>query len=632
MVLSNNNLTLYKIATTYISVATAFLCARYGLAQSANTVNSTLDSAYHSPFSGQALSDIFLGRNTVGPYVLAYTNVDSNSIVVMRGSAIQQQVVDYRVDTATGTITFTKQLKQGEIARVDYLTIPGKSKLNTAASIQTFKFNLIDLGSAMSFDAVLKPYSTLGNPSAGVTSNGMMILGLNSAMKLTSTSGVTSKIYLDANGGNILDHGGIQLNEISKLSIGQFSAGYSRAGSQFTASDASGISAGKEKLTAVGTLNAIHGFVASATFQQMTDIPSGGKGNTVTSIGEKLTGSLGGQTKLLVTRLETTTRGADSSSAVRTNTRFQLDDKLDKRTSVTALLDHNDSDVGGISTVNQTSSLTVKSQAKDNVLVTGSFQNKLLPTGNEDVTNLKVEAAASKTLKLSALVGDRYTSSASIRTREATMEFAPSRAVTLLSNLQLQTNGNMETVSKGVSGSVRPNKFVEVSGGVKLRDQFNQGVPDLNTSDTYDVKITLGSPKNIFKVSGGFTDNPDDGTGNVLRARNRSLNVQSTLGRVDIGGGVTLQEEYITLKSNQVVDLRFGWRMAKSTTFSSSFKGTQSLDQSLLGTDTYAMTLTHKIGSLFDLSISGTMTSYLTNGILQPNQDYRAEAKLGVKF
>jgi hypothetical protein len=38
------------------------------------------------------------------------------------------------------------------------------------------------------------------------------------------------------------------------------------------------------------------------------------------------------------------------------------------------------------------------------------------------------------------------------------------------------------------------------------------------------------------------------------------------------------------------------------------------------------------VGSLLDFALSGTMTNYLKDGLPQPNQDYRAEAKLGLHF
>ena len=36
--------------------------------------------------------------------------------------------------------------------------------------------------------------------------------------------------------------------------------------------------------------------------------------------------------------------------------------------------------------------------------------------------------------------------------------------------------------------------------------------------------------------------------------------------------------------------------------------------------------------SPLDLALSGVVTTYEKDGILQPNRDYKAEAKLGLRF
>ena len=56
------------------------------------------------------------------------------------------------------------------------------------------------------------------------------------------------------------------------------------------------------------------------------------------------------------------------------------------------------------------------------------------------------------------------------------------------------------------------------------------------------------------------------------------------------------------------------------------------VDTSLLAADTYSLSLTHRIGSIFDLALSGVVTTYEKDGLLQPNRDYKAEARLGIKF
>src|SRR5207302_3432303 len=110
------------------------------------------------------------------------------------------------------------------------------------------------------------------------------------------------------------------------------SAGFTRAGSGYAAGDETGLKAGAQVLDAAGTLAAIHGFTAGASFKQTTELPTAGKGATVTVLGEKLTGNLTPGTRLAATRTETTTDAADGTSTTKVASRIQLDQKVDPKT------------------------------------------------------------------------------------------------------------------------------------------------------------------------------------------------------------------------------------------------------------------------------------------------------------
>src|SRR5207247_3915349 len=116
------------------------------------------------------------------------------------------------------------------------------------------------------------------------------------------------------------------------------------------------------------------------------------------------------------------------------------------------------------------------------------------------------------------------------------------------------------------------------------------------------------------------------------RAINRQLGLESTLGAVNLAGGYAVQEEYLTRKMNTVLNLQLGWKFTPLSQIITSFKQSLAIDTSLLATDTYSLSLTHRVGSLFDLALSGVVTTYEKDGVLQPIKDYKAEARLGVRF
>lgn len=577
-----------------------------------------------------SVSDVYVGRNTVGPYLLTWKNIDAGTEVVSRGAQRFTRDTDYRLDAKAGTLVFTSPLRAREIARIDYRYDPKTATANSSAILPPMQFGLFDFANGgLTFNALLKPDQGAPGQPGG---RNLMMLAMGGSAKLTTGSSLASKLFLDLMGGNVLDRGGMQLKEDTSARYGKLSASFTRAGADFKGPDDSGIVAGKQRLDLGAALNPIHGITASASFQQMTELPQKGRGSTVAILTERLGGTLGARTRFTASRTETTSSTPDGTDVTRVANRLQIDQKVDKRTQATALFEQNATDSKDKHALTQATTLTVRSQPADGITLLGSFANRLAASGPEDLDSLKLSAEPTKQIKLSAAMGDRYTTKSAAHTREATLEYAPVQQLTLSGSLQMRAEDKDSAIAHGVSATVKPTKFLEFSGGAKLRDVITQGVPDPNAPDTYDVKVALSMPNKIIRLTGGYSYNPEDERGTVTRAKNRNIGVQSTLGVFDLGGAYTLQEELLSTKVNSVLDLQFGWRLAKSTQIATTFRQAQTLDQNFLSTDTYGVRLTHRIGSLLDLSLSGTRTSYLRNGLEMQLPDYRAEAKLGIRF
>ena len=88
---------------------------------------------------GQLVTDIFLGRNVVGPYILSWAHIETGSEIVLRGALRLAPNLDYKLDPNTGSLIFMQPLKAREIVRVDFRSIPGKSTQNGAAAIQPIR-------------------------------------------------------------------------------------------------------------------------------------------------------------------------------------------------------------------------------------------------------------------------------------------------------------------------------------------------------------------------------------------------------------------------------------------------------------------------------------------------------------
>lgn len=577
-----------------------------------------------------AVSDVFLGRNVVGPYLLTWKDVEPGTEIVSRGARRLARDVDYRVDVKAGTLTFTAPLRAREIARIDYHYDPKTAVANNGGILPPLQLSLFDFAhGALTFNALVKPGQEVAGQAGG---KGMMLLAMGGSAKLSSASNLSSKLFVDLMGGNVLSRSGMQLKEDTTARYGKLSASFTRAGADFKGPEDAGVAAGKQIFDLNAALNPIRGITASASFQQTTELPDKGKGTTTAVLGQRLGGTLGARTRFTASRTETTIASADSPDVVRTANRLQVDHKLDNRTQATAVFEQNATQSGDSHSLIQGTTLQVRSQPTEKVTLFGTFGNRLTASGGEDTDSLKVSAEATKQLKLSATLGDKYTEKSATHTREASVDYAPLPQLTLTGLLQMRAEAQDSAVAHGIAATVKPNKFLEFSGGAKLREAVTQGNPDPTAPDTFDLRVALSLPNKVIRLSGGYSYNPEDERGAVTRAKNRNINLQSTLGAFDLGGGYTIQEELLTTKVNSALDLQFGWRFASTTQIATTFRQTQAFEQNLLSTDTYGIRLTHRVGSMLDLMLGGTMTTYLRDGAELQKPDYRAEAKVGIRF
>jgi hypothetical protein len=192
--------------------------------------------------------------------------------------------------------------------------------------------------------------------------------------------------------------------------------------------------------------------------------------------------------------------------------------------------------------------------------------------------------------------------------------------------------GNSESVAGGLSASAKPIPALEIQGGFRLRDATKDGIPLQDVPDTYDLRLGLNVFGKSLRLTGGYTNNPEDDKGIITRTVNRNVGVQSTIGAVDFAGAYGLNDDLLATKYNSTLDLKLGWRFARASSIVTSFKESLARDASILTTDTYSISLSHRVGSILDLMLSGILTTYEKDGFLQPNKDYKAEARLGLKF
>ncbi len=581
------------------------------------------------PTSAQAVTDVFIGRNVVGPYVLSWRGVEFGSDFVSQNGRQLKRGPDYSVDVGAGILTFTRPVRNGQMVRIDYRCLPGQSVRNTNSLVAPMQLQLFQSG-AMSMNAIFKPVSEKDSRGAGP--GGMMLLNFGGATQVAGHSKLASKMFFDLQGGAVAQKGAFQLSDETATGIGLFKASFTRGGRQFKAAEESGIASGKQVLEAAANFKPIHGIQASASFKQAEELVESGKGAVVTTVGQRLAGTLGAVTRFQASRTNTLTESPEGNSVTRVADRIQLDSRLNSKTSATALLEREQVEAGDSGKVAQTGTLSIRSQPTAQLSLQGTFQNKLSPAGAEDTTGLKLEANPSSAVKLSANVGDRTTKEGVFRNREAALQYDRGTLISLSGLFRTVDDGKQQTIVRGFTAATRPFGFVEVSGGVKIRETMIDRVVDQSLPDSYNVKVSLRLLNEALKLTGGYIDNPEDDKGVIAQAYSRNIGLQSTLGQLTMAGAYGLQDEYLISKLVTTMELSLGWRFLPASQILTTYKESLARETGLLDTDTYSLSLTHRVGSALDFALSGIYTTYEKDGVFLPNRDYRAEARLGIRW
>ena len=177
-----------------------------------------------------------------------------------------------------------------------------------------------------------------------------------------------------------------------------------------------------------------------------------------------------------------------------------------------------------------------------------------------------------------------------------------------------------------------------------LKDRFSLGAAKPNVAanlDTANAKLAL-RPFSGFQVTGAYTLNPEDPAkqNQVTSLTRREYGMAANLGAIQLGGTYAMNE--YDAKHPEAVkagaatfgeyQLSLGMRFNRYTNLNGSYKNTFFYGAGPKGLQVYSFGLTHNVGQTMNLTMGGTMTSNLAVASGPQRTDYKAEAKLGVKF
>ncbi len=605
-----------------------------------------------------AASDIVFGRNVRGPYLLSWKGLRAGSESVVRDGVALARDADYTLDADTGVVAFALPLRPDQIARVSYRCDTPDARPNTSAQSLPLQWNMWERGqNRLTFRTLLQPSS--GSEKDKTAQTPLSSLQFAGGMRIARNADLSSGLFLNLGGGDWLERSGLKLREQTRFRQGELAFSYRRAGAQFAQSDADDLKTGREIIEALGALKPLRGLSVATTLRQTTELldtsksgdaqSKSARGDTTREAGSVLTLALptdGG--KLEAGRTITTIAAGDGSAQTRTQDSAKIEGTVTRGTQigvgyeslagVSAPAKSGDAGAERTATYEQKTSVEVKHRPSEQLALTGAFGSSLSSSGAQDTTGLKVEAlpfARIRKLKLTAGWEDTFRADGARRSRQALIELPPLPfgKTTLSGGVQEMSAPGVDRVTRLVNAASRPFRYLEVSGGVRLRDSaLPTAAPDPDAVNTYNVKMALAT-SNRLRLTGKMARNPEGDDGAVRKVQAHALGLETDLGFVSLSGQYGVEDDYLKSRLLNTMELNLSLRLTHWDTLTTGFQGRSTLDQGTDATNTYLMTFTHKLGSAFDLSLSGSMTQRAANGLAAADgPDYKAEAKVGVKF
>ena len=307
------------------------------------------------------VTDVIVGRNNKGPYMLTWTNFSTDDVTVIINGRSLRKGHDYNIDPAKGIIAFNSVLLNDAIVRVSYRTIQGKSqrgsgKVNlpvTVSVLQGQNANLNITG--------LYAQDDPANPNATKT-----IIGLGGDRKWAGTK-INTQFFLsqrndDANGGSALDRSAFKFGGETNLAGITLTGSYLRSGEEFGGANEYGLGLGKHVTDLSAAYSLSKHFQASAKYLDSEDTAGATKGNYSRVNEQRIAYSPANSTKISMVHSvsESGTAAADSNRSIDSNS-IRLDQKFGSSTNAVATLENAKTVMGSIADNIQTRQIALTS-------------------------------------------------------------------------------------------------------------------------------------------------------------------------------------------------------------------------------------------------------------------------------
>jgi hypothetical protein len=584
-------------------------------------------------------TDLLMGRNTRGPYLLGWKNFRPQSEIIERDGLRLRRDIDYTIQPETGTVNFAVPLRAGQLVRVSYDCDTPNAVSNTNPTPLPLDFTLVGQGqNRILFRSLLKPGETNGLQAQSM-------LQLSNGMRFLPNATASSDFYLDLRGGDWLGRSGLRLMEATRLRNANLGFSYTRAGAQFAYQGLTGLTPGREILELTGNYTGMPGLSFQSLYRQTTQLLDPATRSADSPSTGPVTRELGGlvhyalpknQGSLEAGRTETTTTTQDGDVS-QTRDTFRVSRPIAPGTQASlgyeaVVAQPTGTDNAQGRSYNQNTTLNIQSRPIPQVNVQGQFRNTVSTSGAQDQANVRLEATPFQkmpSLRLTANWEDRFLPNGSRRSRDAivllpTLPFAQ----TQISGGFRQMSGPDASRTEGIlNASLRPYRSLELTANARFRDGLE---PDFVNGYTLRA---IFSPLRNLRLTGNLQWNPEAGDWNVRRTEAQTIGLETDWGLFSLRAQLGVDDQYLLGRTSRMTDLALAFRLSRYDTLTTQFRGNWLSAQTPDAMTSYLLSYTRNFGSAFNFSLSGSITFLNRPGIAERERnEMRGEAKLGVRF
>lgn len=624
-------------------------------------------------------TDVFMGRNTRGPYLLSWKGIRVRSERVVVDGRTFRRDEEYTIDYTAGTLVFTQPLRNGSMAQVSY-EIDAKTAQRNPKTLQ-MPLEMELLNAARGKLALTGAYSApLDKPGKETT-----LLGLTGELLPSGSTQVSATFLTDVNArGRLEEKSGLRLQATSKSDLAEWTLSYLTAGREFSGAQAWKVKPDTDALSTSLKLLLSQRVNLSLGFQQ-SDTGGARVAGTSASLaynlseGVRAVVSYLNQENPLATATTTSAavnlqRGALTAGVERRTQQQQsllqgrsevTTDRLTAQVSLTpgtqaqALVEQQRLEGVQGASERSTASLGVTTSPVQGVQLRTGIRYDEIGEKQQTELSLGLEAKPSSAYRLlgnyvqrQGELGDRATAT-SLR-----MVSTPRPMVQLETGALLETTGEQASLKQDVLLALQPWQGIRLETGVQgmytgdhegyirtLRAQLapnrtwrvdathrlrltDSGAPP----ETWGVALSV-TPSQSLSLTGSYTRNPEDNKGNIQQQEQAELKLQARMSALTLQGSMGVKRDLLSNTNITLADVALVYRFSPLMEMLTGYRLNRQQTTSELTAHTYRLGYRYALSDIFNISLEGTLTTYERDRIFQPNQtEYEARLKLGVRF